>query len=43
MFLCYKIAVAKDNTLVYEAGGELGMGALGAPRGSQSCLLSLLF
>lgn len=43
LYLCYKIAVAKDNTLVYEAGGDLGMGVLGPPRRSQSRLLSLLF
>lgn len=43
LFLCYKIAVAKDNTLVYEAGGDLGLRVLGPPRGSQSYLLSLLF
>lgn len=43
LYLCYKIAVAKDNTLVYEAGGELRMGALLPLKRSQRCLLLLLF
>lgn len=42
MFLCYKIAVAKGNTLVYEAGGELGLGVLGPPRGELELFIVII-